>query len=556
MLILPKRTIVTEITELALRVLRILRLERTWPLIGAAKTAIQTEAESAGCTLAEAAASLIEDGRQVQERGESVNILALPRERRTDRMRRLDKEERKVILCNEFLDDCPLCTCGNLFLKRKHNGERFVGCDCFYDSGCSCKYSCAVPEHNPTHPLLAGITEIERAKAIIAAAPLCLNHAVPMAVHVGPHGLFASCKFFKDCTYTVSLESPRLQNEELEATSTPAQRRREPSIKKEISKAARRLFILRYSVDGSQSWDSYFLILEEHLPGGTINQFEPDDVYRTFTELGWTREHIEYMLRQDQAAAENRRRAKFNRSLMSVIQRIASIPEEEPFSVILSADALVLSSVRAKKRRMVRQKRDVFAETAAAMERFHQDLERRRAEKAERRRQRLKPCGTPASYVRGCRCEDCRAAMNRYSQEREKARRDGDYRGWIVAEAARDHILKMIEVGGSLNVLSRLVNLTHSYLHGVKTGWRKNIRADRARAIISWPPEIVAGEKKIPTRPVRVHVETLAQQGITLSRVAETTGIEMEKLEAALGRQFIPTWMSKVILALPTQAAS
>jgi hypothetical protein len=153
MLILPKRTIMTEITELALRVLRILRLERTWPLIGAAKTAIQTEAEFAGCTLAEAAASLIEDGRQVQERGESVNILALPRERRTDRMRRLDKEERKVILCNEFLDDCPLCTCGNLFLKRKHNGEGFVGCDCFYDSGCSCKYSCAVPEHNPTHPL-------------------------------------------------------------------------------------------------------------------------------------------------------------------------------------------------------------------------------------------------------------------------------------------------------------------------------------------------------------------------------------------------------------------
>ena len=133
------------------------------------------------------------------------------------------------------------------------------------------------------------------------------------------------------------------------------------------------------------------------------------------------------MLRQDQAAVAENRRTKFNHSLMSIVQRIASIPGDEPFSIVLSADALVLSSVRSKKRRMVRQEHDVFAETAA-MERFHQDLERRLAEKAERRRQKLRPCGTQASYVRGCRCEDCRAAMNHYSREREKARRDGDYR--------------------------------------------------------------------------------------------------------------------------------
>jgi len=319
----------------------------------------------------------------------------------------------------------------------------------------------------------------------------------------------------------------------------------------------RRLFIVRYSPNDSQFWDSYFLTLEEHLPGGTINQFEPDDVYRTYTELGWKREHIEYMLHRDQfTLAETRSRAKFNHSLMSAVQRIASIPADEPFCVMLSADALVLSSSRSKKRRMVRQRRDVFAETAAAMERFYQDLERRRAERAERRRQRLKLCGTAASYVRGCRCEKCRAAMTRYSRHRAKARKDGDYRGWVPGEPVREHILKIVEAGGSLNVLGRLANLTHSYLQGIKTGWRRNIRADRASAILSWPIDTVVGEKRIPTKPVRVHVETLAQQGITLSRIAETTGIEMEKLEDALGRQFIPTWMSNVILALPAQTAS
>jgi hypothetical protein len=94
-----------------------------------------------------------------------------------------------------------------------------------------------------------------------------------MAVHIGPHGLFASCIFFKDCTYTESLEHPQRQSEELEGTPTPAQRRWEPSSKKETKKG-RRLFLLRYSVSGSEFWDSYFLTLEEHLPGGTINQYE------------------------------------------------------------------------------------------------------------------------------------------------------------------------------------------------------------------------------------------------------------------------------------------
>lgn len=146
--------------------------------------------------------------------------------------------------------------------------------------------------------------------------------------------------------------------------------------------------------------------------------------------------------------------------------------------------------------------------------------------------------------------------MTDYSRQRAEARKKGDYRGWVPGEAAREHILKLVEAGGSLNVFSRLVNLTHSYLHGIKTGWRRNIRADRASAILSWQIDTVVGEKKIPTKPVRAHVQTLAQQGVPMSRIAETTGIEMEKLEEALGRQFIPTWMSRVILALPAQTAS
>lgn len=320
----------------------------------------------------------------------------------------------------------------------------------------------------------------------------------------------------------------------------------------------RRLFILRYSSSPYEDDQEFFLTLEEHLPGGTVVEFEADDVYRTFTDLNWTKEHIEFLLYQRKSTvAETRRHATWVRYLKAVVQRIASIPAGEAFCLILSSAVLVLSSGTSKKRRrLVRQQRDVFAETAAAREQYEAARERNRAAREERRRKRLKPCGTPAAYARGCRCDKCRRAMTRYSRQRSKARKKGDFRGFVPGEPARDHILKIIEAGGSLHVLSRLVNLTHSYLHGIKTGWRRNIRADRANAILLWRIDTVIGEKKIPTKPVREHVQTLAQQGITMSRIAETAGIETEKLEEALGRQFIPTWMSNAILALPAQTAS
>jgi hypothetical protein len=195
-----------EITRLAVHLLKLLGLQPTWPLIGAAKSAIQTEAKMFGCTLQEAAGYIGEEAVDTRIRGESVTGFAQWHERRMGRMRRLtNKEQRKAILGDEFVEDCPSCACGNLHVIRKHNGELFVGCDCFH-SDCPCEYSYAVPEHLPIpQSELAEMTDIERAKAIIAAAPRCLNHLAPMSGRMGPYGLFAFCPI-RDCEYTKSLE--------------------------------------------------------------------------------------------------------------------------------------------------------------------------------------------------------------------------------------------------------------------------------------------------------------------------------------------------------------
>lgn len=40
----------------------------------------------------------------------------------------------------------------------------------------------------------------------------------------------------------------------------------------------RRVFILRYSGSPYDDGQDFFLALEEHLPGGTVNEYESDDV--------------------------------------------------------------------------------------------------------------------------------------------------------------------------------------------------------------------------------------------------------------------------------------
>ncbi len=191
----------------SLRVLDILGLERTWPLIGAAKSAIETEAKFAGCTIEEAAGAIIEEAHQTRRRGESVGFFAQSHAERMGRMRRLtNKEQRKVILGVEFVEDCPCCACGNLHIKRKHNDKLFVGCDCFR-TDCRCEYSYAVPELiSVPQADLGGTNEIELAKAKIAAAQRCLNHGAPMSERRGSYGPFAFCTV-KGCEYKKSLET-------------------------------------------------------------------------------------------------------------------------------------------------------------------------------------------------------------------------------------------------------------------------------------------------------------------------------------------------------------
>jgi len=167
-----------------------------------------------------------------------------------------------------------------------------------------------------------------------------------------------------------------------------------------------------------------------------------------------------------------------------------------------------------------------------------------------RRIDRLHPHGTPACYARGCRCDDCRTAMSKYQRERADARKNGEYKGVVPADRAREHLEKVKAAGSSMSLLSRLVNIDSFYLHSVRVGYKKNIRAHFEAAILSWTPERVAGERKVRAKPTSLHIASLQQQGLSLAEIALRSGVEESKIEEAMTRVYIETRIERAVLNL------
>ena len=109
------------------------------------------------------------------------------------RVRRLTtKEQRRPEYGEAFVKDCPACGCGNLRIIRKHNGDLFVGCDCFRTE-CPCQYSYSAEGLPVSKSEAPAMTDFARVKARIAAAPRCPDHLAPFIERTGRYGPFTCC---------------------------------------------------------------------------------------------------------------------------------------------------------------------------------------------------------------------------------------------------------------------------------------------------------------------------------------------------------------------------
>jgi hypothetical protein len=131
----------------------------------------------------------------------------------------------------------------------------------------------------------------------------------------------------------------------------------------------------------------------------------------------------------------------------------------------------------------------------------------------------------------GCKCVPCRAANSRYESERLRARRNGDWNGYVPARAASRHLRSLSRVGIGRGTVSDISGVSQSTVCAVKNGRQKNIRARTERMIFLVTKDAMTAARIIPAGPTWAKVRQLLREGFTKGEIAVRIGNKMRALQ-------------------------
>jgi hypothetical protein len=143
----------------------------------------------------------------------------------------------------------------------------------------------------------------------------------------------------------------------------------------------------------------------------------------------------------------------------------------------------------------------------------------------------IKPHGTRARYVSGCKCPQCRAANSRYSCEAQR-RHDAGETGTIVpADAAREHIQKLAKAGVGRRAIAAASDVGATIIHEIKLGRGLRIRASTERKILSVTADARSAAALVSAASAWRRVNELLQRGYTRGQLALWLGAKTPALQ-------------------------
>lgn len=137
-----------------------------------------------------------------------------------------------------------------------------------------------------------------------------------------------------------------------------------------------------------------------------------------------------------------------------------------------------------------------------------------------------KPHGVRLRYMAGCRCDECRRANSQYENERQKARRAGDWNGIVDAASARAHLLKLARAGVGRRAVQTATDIADSILFQIRDGTRKRIRARTERKILAVTPALRLDGALIPAKRTWKLINELIDEGYTKGGIAHRLGFK------------------------------
>jgi hypothetical protein len=145
------------------------------------------------------------------------------------------------------------------------------------------------------------------------------------------------------------------------------------------------------------------------------------------------------------------------------------------------------------------------------------------------------PHGTRSRYVRGCRCDECRAANRRYSRERALAVSRGRWDGYRPREASQKHLEWLRTQGVGLRAVSAATDIPRTTLARIVKGAHPWVRGSTEQKILAVTPDVRGDWTLVDAGPTWERIAWLLEEGFTRGELARLLGSKTPALQ--LGRK-------------------
>lgn len=142
-----------------------------------------------------------------------------------------------------------------------------------------------------------------------------------------------------------------------------------------------------------------------------------------------------------------------------------------------------------------------------------------------------KPHGVRLRYVAGCRCDACRKANSQYENERQQARRRGDWNGIVPADRARAHLLALSRKGVGRRAVQASTDIADTVLSAIRSGAKKRIRARTERLILQVTRDQAADHAVVSAARTRYLIQLLLEEEYTEEFLAQRLGYKTGRLQ-------------------------
>lgn len=137
--------------------------------------------------------------------------------------------------------------------------------------------------------------------------------------------------------------------------------------------------------------------------------------------------------------------------------------------------------------------------------------------------------GIRNTYLRGCRCRECKEAHAAYARGYRRMKRAGFPSVLVDAGRAREHMRWLTSKGVGREAVRISTDLPDQTLRRIRTGVKKRIDARSEEKILKVTPEMALDHALVPAGRTWVLIGRLLDEGYTVEAINKALGYKTTK---------------------------